>query len=194
MFCLLLLPVALAGSVTASGAEDMREPSGAAQSAGRNPVGWEKGMLGYRIGTSNDHNEEFYYKSELFGALPLPLAWRIPSGWRFAFRLDFIAGVLNGGTQWGFLGGVGPTFTLLKEQWRLALDIGTAPAFLSRHRFGPRDNLGGHFQFYSHSGLTWLLRRNLTVGYQWQHVSNADIYESNPGINFHSLQVVYVFW
>ena len=186
--------MALVGAESVAAEEDVREGAEAEVAAKRTPAAREKAMIGVRVGTSNNHNAEIYYKCELLGAVSLPWAWRSKSGWGFSLRVDFTAAVLNGGPDWAFLGSVVPSFFLLKEQWRLALDGGIGPALLSRYRFGETDNLGGHFQFYSHAGLTYLVRRNLTVGYQWQHLSNAGIYSPNPGINFHSLQLAYLFW
>jgi hypothetical protein len=31
------------------------------------------------------------------------------------------------------------------------------------------------------------------LGYRWQHMSNANIYDSNPGVNVHMLSLTYRF-
>jgi len=188
------LLMALAGAAHGADEEDAREGPGADESAKRTPVAREKATIGVRVGTSDTQNAEFYYKYELFGSVSLPWAWRTKSGWRLSQSIHFTAAVLNGGPDWGFLGSVGHSVSLLKEQWRLAFDIGFGPAYLSRDRFGGEDDLSGHFQFYTHVGLTYLIHQNLSVGYQWQHMSNAGIQFPNPGINFHSLQLSYLFW
>jgi hypothetical protein len=191
---LFLLLMILAGQGKAATQGDVREATGASGSAKPPPAAREEAMIGVNVGTSNNHHAEIYRKCEFLGAVSLPWAWRGKSGWRFSLRVDFTAAVLKGGPDWAVLGSMGPSVSLRKGQWRLALDGGMAPALLSRHRFGKTDNLGGHFQICSHAGLTYLVHRRLTVGYQWQHLSNASVYSLNPGIDFHSLQLAYLFW
>jgi hypothetical protein len=186
--------MALAGAARGAAEEDVREDPRADESARRTPVAHEKATAGVRVGVSDNQNAEFYYKYELFGSVNLPWAWRTKSGWRLTLSIDLTAAVLKGGPDWGFLGSVGHSFFLLKEQWNLAFDGGFGPAYLSLDRFGREDDLSGHFQFLTHFGLTYMIRRNLSVAYQWQHMSNANIQLPNPGINFHSLQLSYLFW
>jgi hypothetical protein len=191
---LLFLMMSLAGASHGAAEEDVREGAGADVAAKRSPVNKEKATIGVRVGVSDNQNAELYYKYELYGGVTLPWAWRSQSGWRLTQSIDVTAALLNGGPDWGFLGSVGHSVSLLKEQWRLAFDIGFGPAYLSRDRFGRKDDLSGHFQFLTHFGLTYLIRQNLTVSYQYQHMSNANIQLPNPGINFHSLQLAYLFW
>jgi hypothetical protein len=197
MVFLLLLSLLMAQAGAACWAAEegaVRESPSADQPAKPTPVDKEKATIGVRVSVSDNQNAELYYKYELYGTVNLPWAWRTQSGWRLTLSIDLTAAALNGGPDWGFLGSLGHSFFLLKEQWRLAFDCGFGPAYLSRDHFGNEDDLSGHFQFLTHFGLTYLIRHNLSIGYQYQHMSNANIQLPNPGINFHTLQVSYLLW
>lgn len=195
VFCLLFsLLVPLAGAANGTSEPDVQEDPRVEEPAKRMVSAREKGTIGVRVGVSDGQNAEFYRKYEFYGNVNLPWAYRTQSGWRLTLSIDFTAASLEGGSDWGFLGSLGHSFFLLKEQWRLAFDGGFGPAYLSRDRFGSEDDLSGHFQFLTHFGLTYLVRQHLSVAYQWQHMSNANTQLPNPGINFHSLQLSYLFW
>ena len=156
------------------------------------PADMEDFALGFRLGLSDHRNEEYFRKYEAFLNWYLPWAWRSASGWIVAPRIDFTGAALKGGGTTGFLGSIGPSLAVRKVGWILAIDFGISPAYLSEDRYGKED-MSGHIQFLSHGGVSLLPFRNLGVGYRFQHVSNADIQQPNPGINMHSLELNYRF-
>lgn len=69
----------------------------------------------------------------------------------------------------------------------LAFDIGFRPMLLSDHGFDEED-LGGALQFGSHAGVALNIDR-FTLNYRFEHISNAGIYDHNPGVNLHQIGV-----
>ena len=57
----------------------------------------------------------------------------------------------------------------------------------------PDSDLGGWFEFTDHVGLNWHITKQFTVGWRYQHMSNAGIYARNPGLNLQMLSVSYSF-
>jgi lipid A 3-O-deacylase len=70
--------------------------------------------------------------------------------------------------------------------------MGINPTIISKHKFGD-ENLGGPIEFTSHIGINFNLGRHFTIGYRLQHMSNAVLYEHNPGLNMHMLEAGYRF-
>jgi hypothetical protein len=70
--------------------------------------------------------------------------------------------------------------------------VGCNPTYISRHRYGSQD-LGGPLQFTSYIGVYWIITENFEIGYRFQHMSNAHLYDSNPGVNQHVISAGYRF-
>ncbi len=156
------------------------------------PGGMEKCAAGLRYGLSDHRNEAYFRKYEAFFEWALPWAWRPESGWVLASRLDFTGAALSAAGTTGFLGSLGPSLAVRKRGWIVGIDLGVSPAFLGEDRYGTED-LSGYFQFLTHGGITLLPIRNLSIGYEFQHVSNADIQQPNPGLNMHNIEISYRF-
>jgi hypothetical protein len=87
---------------------------------------------------------------------------------------------------------VGPGLTLLSPAKTLSLLAGINPTVISEDAIGDED-LGGPLQFTSHIGLSYTVQQRFSIGYRFQHMSNAGIYSSNPGVNMHMLEIGYHF-
>ena len=122
----------------------------------------------------------------------LPLKWESPSGWELRWRLGGSAGALRGAGDVGFISTVTSGPALRIPGWRLILDAGVGGALISKWRFG-RQNIGGPFQFIAHGGVGVELGWNMVVGYRFHHMSDATIYGKSRGVDFHMLEVSYVF-
>ena len=195
LVCLLLVSLAMSatGPLTAGAEEYKQNRTGSDESAQENPKAIEKFDTGFRYGLSDHRNEAYFRKYEFFFNWYLPWAWRPESGWILASRLDFTGAALNGAGTTGFLGSVGPSLAVRKKGWIVGIDLGISPAFLSRDRYGEED-LSGHIQFLTHGGISLFPIRNLSIGYEFQHISNADIQQPNPGLNMHNIEISYRFW
>lgn len=185
--------VGLAVPATAVAEEREQSRSGSEESRQENSRAVEKYEAGFRFSLSDDRNEVDFKKYELFFYWYLPLAWQHKSGWILATRLDFTGAALHSSGTTGFLGSIGPSVAVRKTGWPVAIDMGVSPAFLSEDRYGVED-LSGHLQFLTHGGITLLPVRRLGIGYEFQHVSNAEIQQPNPGLNMHNIKISYRFW
>ncbi|MGY3916062.1 acyloxyacyl hydrolase [Aeromonas australiensis] len=69
--------------------------------------------------------------------------------------------------------------------------------WLDQHQFGQRGNgfkdYGGPVQFTFGIGIGYSISRNWLIGYQYEHMSNADRYDKNPGLDSHNLHIEYRF-
>ena len=146
--------------------------------------------LGVRGGVSDSTNEQYFEQYELFTSHKLPWAWNLPAGWTFETRVNVTAGALIGGGGTAFVGTVGPEIALA---WNgFSLFAGASPTYLSKEKFEVED-FGGEFQLTTHAGLSYQFFREFAVGYRIQHMSNAGIYDSNPGLNLHMFELKYLF-
>jgi hypothetical protein len=122
--------------------------------------------------------------------LPWNLTWG--SGWILDTTLNGSAGGLDGGGDTGLIVTLGPGLLLHKEEGRFALFAGVSPTLISRHEYGIED-FGGGFQFTSYIGLSYLFTDHFGIGYRIQHMSNASIYDENPGLDMHMFILKYRF-
>jgi lipid A 3-O-deacylase len=148
--------------------------------------------VGTRGGASFDSGQNRFWQTEAFADSDLPWKWNFCSDWRFQPRVDVSAGWLEGEHSDAFAGTVGPMVELRKGTFPLVLEGGSSPTILSRDRFGAR-NFGERFQFTSHIGLTWYITKQDSLGYRFQHMSNAGISQPNPGLNLQMLELSYRF-
>ncbi len=117
-----------------------------------------------------------------------------PRRWgKFMVRGRFLtsAGFLRAGHDTGLLLSTGPGFAMTLWPW---LDfVGAfAPTLLTDYRLGG-DDLGGRIQFSTHLGFVWRPTRQWSVGYRLQHMSNANIFPVNPGLDMHLIQTTVGF-
>lgn len=192
---MLLLSVVIGstGSGDAAAEEPTQQSTAAEESGREDPAGIEKLVIGARAGINDNRNEERFTKYEFFGNYTLPWVWRSRSGWILAPKIDLTAAALHAAGTTGFLGSLGPAFTVTKQGFRILVEIGISPAYLSEDRYG-REDLSGHIQFLTHGGVHLRILRSLSIGYEFQHISNADIQQPNPGLNVHNIQVGCSFW
>jgi hypothetical protein len=114
------------------------------------------------------------------------------SGWVLGTYLEANAGVLSGGGTSAFVGSVGPGLYISGLKDMVEISMGLNPTIISKHKFGD-ENLGGPIQFTSHIGLKLILTNRYSIGYRLQHMSNGVLYEHNPGLNIHMIEVGYRF-
>jgi hypothetical protein len=148
--------------------------------------------MGLKGGVNDHRNDEDFKQYEVFAAWKLPWRQLWDFGWKFGTYLEANAGVLRGGGESAFLGSIGPGihFTGFKE--KLDISMGINPTIISRHEFGDED-LGGPIQFISHIGLYLNITRHFAIGYRLQHMSNAVLRDTNPGLNLRMIELGYRF-
>jgi lipid A 3-O-deacylase len=149
-------------------------------------------LFGVRGGASLDCDPGRFRQAEVFGGWNLPWQWNPCLDLSLLPRLETSAGVLDGGSEAGFVGTAGPVLELRYRRFPLSIEGGASPTLLSRYRFDAKD-LGGRFQFTDHIGLNWRFTRHFDMGIRFQHMSNAGIYKHNPGLNLEMLTAAYTF-
>jgi hypothetical protein len=146
--------------------------------------GWDM-SLGIRGGMSSRSGEDFQQYDAVAGWIA---PWRAKEYSGMALGIDLAAGILMGEEENGAVVSLGPTLILGKPDWIFRLKLGISPTFISRYEF-ERTHFGGPIQFISSVSLILRPKGNLDVGFRVQHMSNASIYENNPGLNLFMLEL-----
>ena len=106
-------------------------------------------------------------------------------------RVISTAGVLRGGGDSGAIGTLGLEFVLADGR-DFNLRLGSAATGMTEDEYGD-ENLGTHFQFTSHIGVTYRFWDELSARVRVQHMSNAGLSDDNPGVNFVMFGLQYAF-
>ena len=154
--------------------------------------GFSLESVGARGGLSANAGRDEFHQAELFGNWNLPWGWDLGKEWHLQSRLDLSAGWLGDSSKSAAVGTLGPTLVLSWARLPVSLEGGFSPTFLTGHVFESKD-LGTDIQFTSHVGLSWDFATHWRLGYRFQHMSNADLARSNPGLNMHLFALSYVF-
>ena len=160
------------------------------------PLGAEEELrrwqVGGRLGFDDGRNDEDFNQAEVFAVHLWPLSVWGEMPLTVAISLEGSAGVISGGSTEGFVGTLGPGLALVLWEDRLLLKAGISPTIISQDEYGDED-LGGPIQFTSHIGLAARVYKGLSMGYRFQHMSNAGLYDKNPGVNLHMIELSWRF-
>ena len=148
--------------------------------------------IGVRGGVNDHINDEDFKQVEGFSTWKLPWSRQWNSGWTLGTYLEANAGVLRAAGETGFVGSVGPGIYITGFKEKIEITMGINPTIISKHKYG-NENLGGPIEFTSHIGFGLNVTRHLSIGYRLQHMSNAVLYEHNPGLNMHMIEISYRF-
>ncbi len=149
-------------------------------------------LVGVRAGSSFEGDAGDFQEVDAYGGIYLPWLWGKKNGLNFKLRVDGSAGCLNDRGEDGFIGTLGPVAEVHVGKFPVSIEGGVSLAGLSRYNFQDRD-LGGWFQFVDHIGLNFRITQHVSLGWRFQHISNASIYRSNPGLNQMMLSATYSF-
>jgi hypothetical protein len=147
---------------------------------------------GGRFGFSANRRTGTFKEAEAFANFNLPWSWDVASNWHLQTRLDLSAGWLTGRGDDGVIASLGPSVVVRRDRIPLSLEAGLSPTILSRDKFDGLD-FSMPLQFTSHIGVNWDLGTHATLGYRYQHMSNAGLGAHNPGLNLHVFAVGYRF-
>jgi hypothetical protein len=155
-----------------------------------NEIDWRS--IGLRAGVNDNRNDEDFKQYEGFTTWKLPWSRQWDSGWTLGSYLEATGGVLRGGGESAFVGSIGPGIYFTHFNEKIDISMGINPTIISKHKFGD-ENFGGAIEFTSHIGLNINFARHCTLGYRLQHMSNGGLYENNPGLNMHMIELGYRF-
>ncbi len=138
----------------------------------------------------------FNDKDSSFGQYEALLNYRLPWRWDLGtvglgMRVISTLGSLHGGGDVGAIGSLGLGF-VLGDGHDLNLRVGSAATYITEDKYG-NENLGTHFQFTSHIGVTYRFWNALSARFRVQHMSNAGLSDDNPGVNIIMFGLHYAF-
>ena len=150
-------------------------------------------QYGIRTGVNDSHQENLdlsVYEIYLHTAPPIySMADNIFGSLNISFEMAL--GVMRDKTNSSLLFSMGPILSLINYENIISVLTGLKPSLMTNHIFNDFD-LGGTINFISHIALTISAAKQINLGYRFEHLSNAGLYEKNPGVNFHYVEVVYV--
>ncbi len=148
--------------------------------------------FGSRWGFSTGSHTRDFNQAEGFMVWSLPMMWDPFTKWHLSSAMDLSAGWLGGGGDDAFISTAGPLLHVRRDSIPLTFDLGSGLTLLSREKFGPRD-LGSIVQFSSYASLNYDFGKHLRLSYRFQHMSNGNLGNYNPGLNLHMIGVSYRF-
>jgi lipid A 3-O-deacylase len=127
--------------------------------------------------------------------------WGNPQGWLLNLDLELALAHWNakGGTNSRnlFEAGISPMFRVEYRGWRVVpyLEGGIGVRGLSRTKTSDEHRYSTAFQFADTIGVGISMgdRQQFSVGYRYQHISNANIKRPNPGVDFNEVYLRYRF-
>lgn len=139
--------------------------------------------LGVRGGQDSSDDLEDLATGEIYYLQTLPWQAELNPRTKLSTRLDAGVGYLRADSRSGgwLAVGVDAVVGIMDDRWEL--EGGFRPTWLFESEIAGED-FGGPVQFSSHVGATLNLGQ-VAFSYRFQHISNASIYDCNPGINLH---------
>lgn len=150
--------------------------------------GWS--AAGFQAGLGILESKDEFSQYDVLVLRDLPWSRRWASGRTLRTQLNLRAGVIDADGETGGLVAVGPSVAFTRPASRFGFDAGINLAWLSRDRFGARD-FGQALQFISSIGVKYRLGGALSIGYRLQHMSNAGLDRTNPGLDMATIEVVW---
>ena len=147
--------------------------------------------VGVRVGFDGDTRVELN-SYEVSLSIQTPWSLLEKEDIRAKVQIELGAGALHGEDETGWFGHVGPAIEIEFGDFPVSFYASSGPAVLSVYEFDTLD-LGGTFQFMSSGGFNVKLSEQWTAAYRFQHISNADIHDSNPGLDLHAVSISWGF-
>ncbi len=160
-----------------------------AQSVNRDSHFFDTAGLRGGIDSDNDVSIDGY---EVFATVPTGYEWKLGKQTTLKLKFEGAVGALIHSDDDSIYARIGPQFVISSENCPFSLVASSGPAYLTDHTFGGFD-LGGNFQFITSIGIDCKINDNWSLGYRWNHISNAGIHSKNPGLNLHTIGLSYKF-
>ncbi|MBK1829468.1 acyloxyacyl hydrolase [Verrucomicrobiaceae bacterium R5-34] len=129
---------------------------------------------------------------EVFATVSTHHVWKLGEQTKLTLKFEGAVGALINEDDTAIYARIGPQLVLSSDALPLSLVASSGPAYLTDHTFENLD-LGGGFQFISSIGFDWEINDHWSLGYRWNHISNAGIHDENPGLNLHTIGFSYQF-
>ncbi|MDJ0855975.1 MAG: acyloxyacyl hydrolase, partial [Desulfobacterales bacterium] len=128
---------------------------------------WE---VGAQAGPSFNNHDGSFGQYEALLNYKLPWRWELDPI-SLGMRVISTFGSLHGGGDVGAIGSLGLGF-VFGDGYDFNLRVGSAATYMTEDEYGNED-LGTHFQFTSHIGVTYRFWNELSARCRVQHMSNA---------------------
>ncbi len=145
---------------------------------------------GLRVGIDSESKVSLS-SYEIFGTIETDWSWELSENTRLDLDIETAVGFLTGDGE-AVYGKIAPVAELHFADFPLSLVVSSGPSLYSDDKFDGYD-IGGSFQFTSSVGVNWDVCENWTVSYRFQHTSNANLGDPNPGLEMHTLSAGYAF-
>ncbi len=148
--------------------------------------------VGVRYGFSSSARTHDFRQADAFVDWKLPWEWEMKYDLFLRPGLGFTTGWLNDHESDAFIGSFGPNATFGRKGFPVMVVLGISPTWLTRTSF-EKVNFRSPLQFTDHIGLQVRPGSHILMGYRLQHMSNAGLSYSNPGLNMHMFSLGYSF-
>jgi len=146
---------------------------------------------GIRIGMDAE-NQVDLVSYEVFGTLDMDWSWNLSDSLRLDLDIETALGGLSGEGETAIYARIAPVVKLHLSDSPVSLVLSSGPSLYSEDTFHEYD-IGGNLQFTSSIGLNWEFDDAWAIGYRFQHTSNADINDPNPGLDMHTISIAYTY-
>jgi hypothetical protein len=147
--------------------------------------------VGIRLGTDAESKVDLV-SYELFGTVDMDWSWNLSDKLRLDLDIEAAIGGLSGEGETAVYGRIAPVAGLHFGDFPVKVVLSSGPSLYSEDTFDHYD-IGGNFHFTSNIGLNWAFDDAWAIGYRFQHTSNADINDPNPGLDMHTIHIAYTF-
>lgn len=147
--------------------------------------------IGIRMGVDAEENISLS-SYEVYGTVELGWFWDLSENLRLDLDIETALGALTGENETAVYGRIAPLARLYYADLPVHLVFSSGPSFYSQDNYDDYD-IGGNFHFTSSLGFNWDINEEWAIGYRFQHTSNADLDNPNPGLDMHTLNVAYTF-
>ena len=144
--------------------------------------------FGFRTGVNTFRQNNRFRQYEIFVDTDLPYQKLLTQGISIQSKLELTGGVLQDFSENSMVFSAGPGLELDFIREYSFIEAGISPTFITKHSFRTNE-LGGLFNFTSYAGIYFSPLKFLIAGYRFQHMSNAGIYQPNPGVNLHIIEI-----
>ncbi|MEM8868740.1 MAG: acyloxyacyl hydrolase [Verrucomicrobiota bacterium] len=146
---------------------------------------------GFRFGLDDEKDDNFT-GYEAYGTLAPVYSLDLGKDSMLSILPEGAVGIIRGNDDTAGYLRLGAAARISLGELPLSLSINTGIQVLTEDTFGDFD-LGGNFNFSSGIGFDWKFNQHWEIGYRFQHTSNANLYETNPGLDLHSFNFAYKF-
>ncbi|WPJ95222.1 acyloxyacyl hydrolase [Coraliomargarita algicola] len=146
---------------------------------------------GLRIGVDTESQIDLV-SYEAFATINTGWSWDLSDRIRLDLDIESAIGGLSGEDKNAVYFRIAPVAEIHYGDSPISVVLSSGPSLYSEDRYDLHD-IGGHFQFTSSIGLNWQFDETWTVGYRFQHTSNADTDSPNPGLDMHTVSIAYKF-